>query len=130
MRSIIQEVPIAPLHEAGEAMPVRKLFSSRIFWAFAPAHGFSGCGDEPVGLRFCGIRAAHFKKRWGSGWAMHVCNPDGAVPRILRKFSEKSTLTAFMAGSGALCIVSYLLTGRCAPNRSFPSWDADCAAFL
>lgn len=42
------QVPIASLHDAGEAMPVRKLFSSRIFWVFALLMVCAGASEQAM----------------------------------------------------------------------------------
>ena len=106
------QVPIATLHEEGEAMPARKLFSSGVFWVFALLMVCAGASEQAM-------------SQWASAFAesglqisKSVGDLDGpcmfsilmGVTRVFyAKFSERINLTAFMIGSGILCIVSYLL---------------------
>ena len=54
------QVPIASLHDAGETMPVRKLFSSRIFWVFALLMVCAGASEQAM-------------SQWASAFAESGC---------------------------------------------------------
>ena len=112
------QVPIASLHDAGEAMPVRKLFSSRIFWVFALLMVCAGASEQAMSQWASAFAESGLQISKSVGDLAGPCMFSilmGLSRVFYAKFSEKIHLKAFMAGSGALCIASYLLASLC-PN--------------
>ena len=111
------QVPIASLHDAGEAMPVRKLFSSRIFWVFALLMVCAGASEQAM-------------SQWASAFAESGLNVSktvgdlagpcmfsilmGISRAMYARYSQRIRLTAFMTGSAVLCIFSYGLASTAA----------------
>lgn len=106
-------VPIAKLMDEGEtSMPMRQIFSMKIFWVF-------------VVLMVCAGASELAMSQWASAFAesgLGVSKTIGdlmgpclfavlmGTARVLyAKLSERINLIAFMVGSGVLCILSYLL---------------------
>jgi MFS family permease len=112
------QVPIASLHDAGETMPVRKLFSSRIFWVFALLMVCAGASEQAMSQWASAFAESGLQISKSVGDLAGPCMFSilmGLSRVFYAKFSEKIHLKAFMAGSGALCIASYLLASLC-PN--------------
>lgn len=106
--------PIEHLVEDGEGMTMGKLFKTRLFWLF-------------IVLMVCAGSSELAMAQWASAFAesaLHVTKAVGdlagpcgfaicmGVSRVLYgKFGEKVDLTVFMAGSGIMCLLCYLLAG-------------------
>ncbi len=111
-------VPIAPLVAEGESTPIRQLVKSRLFWIFFVLMICSGASEQGM-------------SQWASAFAeagLHVSKTVGDLAgpcafavfmglsrALYGKFSEKLPLRSFMAGSGILCVASYLLASL-SPN--------------
>ena len=105
-------VPIAPLVAEGQSTPLRQLVKSRIFWIFFVLMICSGASEQGM-------------SQWASAFAeagLHVSKTAGDLAgpcafavfmglsrALYGKFSEKLPLRSVMAGSGLLCVASYLL---------------------
>ncbi|MBS5874169.1 MAG: MFS transporter [Clostridiales bacterium] len=107
------QVPIATLHEEGEAMPARKLFSSGVFWVFALLMVCAGASEQAMSQWASAFAESGLQISKSVGDLAGPCMFSilmGVTRVFYAKFSERINLTAFMIGSGILCIVSYLLT--------------------
>lgn len=106
------QVPITTLHGAGEAMPVRKLFSSGVFWVFALLMVCAGASEQAMGQWASAFAESGLQISKNVGDLAGPCMFSilmGLTRVFYAKFSEKINLTAFMMGSGVLCMASYLL---------------------
>lgn len=106
------QVPITALHGAGEAMPVRKLFSSGVFWVFALLMVCAGASEQAMGQWASAFAESGLQISKNVGDLAGPCMFSilmGLTRVFYAKFSEKINLTAFMMGSGVLCMASYLL---------------------
>lgn len=106
------QVPIATLHEEGEAMPARKLFSSGVFWVFALLMVCAGASEQAMSQWASAFAESGLQISKSVGDLAGPCMFSilmGVTRVFYAKFSERINLTAFMIGSGILCIVSYLL---------------------
>lgn len=106
------QVPIAALHAAGEAMPVRKLFSSGVFWVFALLMVCAGASEQAMSQWASAFAESGLQISKSVGDLAGPCMFSilmGLTRVFYAKFSEKINLTAFMMGSGVLCMASYLL---------------------
>lgn len=107
------QVPITTLHEAEEAMPVHKLFSSGVFWVFALLMVCAGASEQAMSQWASAFAESGLQISKSVGDLAGPCMFSilmGLTRVFYAKFSERINLTAFMMGSGILCIVSYLLT--------------------
>lgn len=106
--------PIEQLVEDGESMTMMGLFKTRLFWLF-------------IVLMVCAGSSEISMAQWASAFAesaLHVSKTVGdlagpcgfaicmGISRVLYgKYGEKVDLTVFMAGSGILCLICYLVAG-------------------
>lgn len=106
--------PIEQLVEDGESMSMGQLFKTGLFWLF-------------IILMVCAGSSEIAMAQWASAFAesaLHVSKTMGdlagpcgfaicmGISRVLYgKFGEKVDLTVFMAGSGILCLICYLVAG-------------------
>lgn len=107
-----EQVPITALHGAGEAMPVRKLFSSGVFWVFALLMVCAGASEQAMSQWASAFAESGLQISKSVGDLAGPCMFSilmGLTRVFYAKFSEKINLTAFMMGSGVLCMASYLL---------------------
>ena len=97
---------------------MRKLFSSRIFWVFALLMVCAGASEQAMSQWASAFAESGLQISKSVGDLAGPCMFSilmGLSRVFYAKFSEKIHLKAFMAGSGALCIASYLLASLC-PN--------------
>lgn len=106
------QVPILSFTEKNGGMPVSKLLGSKMFWLMALLMVCAGACEQGI-------------SQWASAFAeagLHVTKTIGDLAgpcafallmgtsrALYAKFSEKISLTRFMACSGILCLISYLL---------------------
>ena len=106
--------PIEQLVEDGESMTMGQLFKTRLFWLF-------------IILMVCAGSSEIAMAQWASAFAesaLHVSKTVGdlagpcgfaicmGISRVLYgKYGEKIDLTTFMACSGVLCLLCYLVAG-------------------
>lgn len=106
--------PIEQLVEDGESMTMGQLFKTGLFWLF-------------IILMVCAGSSEIAMAQWASAFAESALNvsktvgdlagPCGfaicmGISRVLYgKYGEKVDLTVFMAGSGIMCLICYLLAG-------------------
>ena len=105
-------VPIAPLNASGEPMPLRKLFSVKLFWVLAVVMVCSGAAEQAMAQWASAFAEAGLRVSKTVGDLMGPCLFAAlmGVTRVLyAKFSEKVSLTMFMVGCGILSVAGYLL---------------------
>lgn len=105
-------VPIAPLTEEGEGMSMTELFRSKFFWLFALLMVCSGASEQAMSQWASAFAESGLQVSKTAGDLAGPCMFSilmGISRVIYAKFSEKINLTAFMLGSGGLCILSYAL---------------------
>ena len=106
--------PIEQLVEDGESMTMSQLFKTRLFWLF-------------IILMICAGSSELAMAQWASAFAesaLHVSKTVGdlagpcgfaicmGISRVLYgKYGENVDLTVYMAFSGIMCLVCYLLAG-------------------
>lgn len=106
------QVPINTLVEEGQEVPLKKLFTTKIFWVFAIMMVCAGASEQAM-------------SQWASAFAELGLQVDKTMGDLLGpcmfailmgtsrafygKFSEKINLVSFIVGSGILCIISYLI---------------------
>lgn len=109
---LFTRVPIRHLVEEEDRTPAKQLVSSGIFWIF-------------IGLMICAGASEQGMSQWASMFAEDGLNLSKTMGDLLGpclfavlmgssrafygKFGEKMNLRKFMAGSGVLCVCSYLL---------------------
>lgn len=106
------QVPIAALHEAGGAEPVRKLFSSGVFWIFVLVMLCAGASEQAMSQWISAFAESGLQISKSVGDLAGPCMFAilmGLTRVFYAKFSEKINLAALMMGSGALCAVSYCI---------------------
>lgn len=105
-------VPLNTPVDAGEALPLKKLFSIKIFWLFFVLMICSGASEQAM-------------SQWSSMFAEQGLNVSKTTGDLLGpcmfallmglsrafygKFGEKINLKSFISVSGILCILSYLI---------------------
>lgn len=106
------KVPIAPLVEAGKALPISALLRSRLFWLLALLMVCAGASE----LSMSQWASAFAESGLGVSKALgDLAGPCffalmmGTSRVIYARISHRVELTRFMAVCGALCAVSYLL---------------------
>ena len=106
------QVPIATLTESGEGLSFGQLFRSRMFWIFFLLMACAGASEQAMSqwasaFAEAGLGVSKTIGDLAGPCAFAVCM--GLTRALYGKFSDKVPLIRFMAASGALCIVSYLL---------------------
>lgn len=110
---VFTRVPIASLVEEGErGLSMRELFCSRIFWILLLMMVCSGASEQAVSQ----WASALAEKGLGVSKAMgDLAGPMmfavlmGSSRALYGKFGDRIDLERFMAASGALCVLSYLI---------------------
>lgn len=109
---IFMRVPIRTTVPQGEAMPLKKLLCSKVFWVFIVLMICSGASEQAM-------------SQWASAFAEKGLNVSKTMGDLLgpcmfaalmgvsrvfySKMSEKINLLSFILGSCGVCIASYLL---------------------
>ena len=113
-------VPIAALVEEGEKMPISVLLGEKLFWLFVLLMVTAGASEQAMSQWASAFAEAGLKVSKIIG---DLAGPTlfavlmGSARVFYAKFSEKISLPKFMAGSGVLCIMGYLLA-ILSPNPS------------
>jgi len=106
-------VPIAKLINEGETgMSMRQIFSMKIFWVFVVLMVCAGASELAMSQWASAFAEAGLGVSKTIGDLMGPCLFAvlmGTARVLFAKLSERINLIAFMAGSGVLCIASYLL---------------------
>ena len=110
---VFSKVPIAPLIEDGEkGLSIKELFKNKMFWIFMLLMLCSGASEQAVSQW-----ASTFAER-GLGVSKTIGDLTGPMlfsvlmglsRLIYGKFGGRIKLDSIMLGSGALCIISYLI---------------------
>ncbi len=106
------QVPIAALVEDGESMTIRQLLGTKLFWIFGLLMVCSGASELAMSQWASAFAESGLKVSKTVGDLAGPCLFAilmGSSRVFYASFSEKVRLEKFMAASGALCIVSYLL---------------------
>lgn len=106
------QVPIAHLTEDGEAIPVRKLFTMKIFWIFVIMMITAGASELAMSQWASSFAESGLKISKTAGDIAGPCFFSvlmGCARVFYAKFSEKIKLLDFITGSAVLCVISYLL---------------------
>lgn len=110
---IFARAPIAPLVEEGEAgMTMSALFRNKVFWLLMLMMMCAGASEQAVSqwASTFAERGLGVSKTAGDlAGPMAFAVLMGSARAFYGKFGEKIELDKFMAGSGILCILSYLL---------------------
>ena len=105
-------VPVRSLNEGGDSMSVKELLSSKLFWIFALLMVCAGASEQAMSQWASAFAESGLKVSKTVGDLAGPCMFAvfmGISRAFYAKFSEKINLIVFMTGSGALCVVSYLL---------------------
>ena len=103
--------PIAMLNQHGESMGIKALVSTKLFWLLMLLMICSGASEQAMvqWASFFAESGLNISKTLGDLAGPGVFAALMGVVRVLySKFSEKINLKKFIAGSGCLCIVTYL----------------------
>lgn len=106
-------VPINELTEEGEGIPIRKMFTSKLFWCFLAIMLGAGASEQAMSQWASAFAEAGLKVSKTIGDLAGPCTFAifmGLSRVFYAKFSEKLNLTYFMIGSSILSIISYLMT--------------------
>ena len=106
------QVPIEHLTEDGEAIPVRKLFTMKIFWMFVIMMVTAGASELAMSQWASSFAESGLKISKTAGDIAGPCFFSvlmGCARVFYAKFSEKVNLLDFITGSAVLCVISYLL---------------------
>ena len=113
-------VPIATLVEEGEKMPILVLLREKLFWLFVLLMVSAGASELAMSQWASAFAEAGLKVSKTIGDLAGPCLFAvlmGSARVFYAKYSEKISLPRFMAGSGVLCIMGYLLA-ILSPNPS------------
>lgn len=106
------QVPLHTVGEEGQGLPIRKLFSMKIFWIFLVLMICSGASEQAMSQWASLFAESGLKVSKTMGDLLGPC-AFAALMGLSRvfygKFGSKINLKNFIIGSGILCIISYLL---------------------
>lgn len=105
-------VSIYTLVEEGEALPIRKLCKSKLFWIFILMMFAAGASEQAMSQWASAFAESGLGISKTMGDLLGPCVFSvlmGTARVFYAKMSEKINLTAFLAGCSGLCIASYLL---------------------
>ena len=105
-------VPIAQLNGEGEGMPLRRLLSMKVFWVFMLLMLCAGASEQAMSQWASAFAESGLKVNKTVGDLAGPCMFAalmGLSRLFYARYSERVSLKGFMAGSGCLCIASYLL---------------------
>lgn len=104
-------VPIATLTAKGEGMTVKELLKTKLFWLFVILIFLSGAAEQAMNQWASSFAESGLKVSKSVG---DLAGPGmfavlmGFSRLFYGKFGDKVDLSAFMTGSGILCVISYL----------------------
>lgn len=105
------KVPIEQLTEEGDEMPVRELASQKIFWVLIVLIFVSGASELAMSQWASSFAEKGLGISKTAGDLMGPCLFSvlmGSSRLFYAKYSDKINLLGFIAGSGIVCIISYL----------------------
>ena len=106
-------VPIAMLTEEGQGMSIKSLLREKTFWVFAFIIVCAGASEQAMSQWASAFAESGLQVSKTVGDMAGPCMFAilmGVSRTFYARFSEKMNLVTFMAGSGVLCIFSYMLT--------------------
>lgn len=106
------KVPIAPLTEEGEQIPIKKLFSSKQFLLFILVMVCAGASEQGMSQWASTFAEAglNVSKTVGDLAGPSLFAVTMGVSRVVySKISEKVNLTKYMTACSVLCILSYVI---------------------
>ena len=105
-------VPIAMLTEEGQGMSIKSLLREKTFWVFAFIIVCAGASEQAMSQWASAFAESGLQVSKTVGDMAGPCMFAilmGVSRTFYARFSEKMNLVTFMAGSGVLCIFSYML---------------------
>ncbi|MBO5197038.1 MAG: MFS transporter [Lachnospiraceae bacterium] len=112
------KVPIRTLEEDCESMPLKKLFSIKLFWLFFVMMICSGASEQAMSQWASLFAETGLKVSKTMGDLLGPCAFAvlmGLSRLLYGKFGDRIPLKNFIAGSSLLCIISYLIASL-SPN--------------
>ncbi|MFV0343604.1 MAG: MFS transporter [Anaerocolumna sp.] len=106
-------VPINELTHEGDEIPLKTLFTSKLFWCLLIVMVGAGASELAMSQWASAFAEAGLKVSKTVGDLAGPCTFAifmGLSRVFYAKFSDKINLTYFMTGSGVLCIISYLMS--------------------
>lgn len=106
------QVPILSFTEKNGGMPISKLLGNKMFWLMALLMVCAGACEQGISQWASAFAEAGLQVTKTIGDLAGPCAFAllmGTSRALYAKFSEKISLTRFMALSGILCLISYLL---------------------
>jgi len=104
--------PVKPPVEEHEKLPIKKLFSSKIFWLFFILMICSGASEQAMSqwVSYFAEKGLNISKSMGDIFGICMFAILMGISRVFYgKFGKKINLQKFIFISGLLCVVSYML---------------------
>lgn len=105
-------VPLNTIHSEEASLPIRKLFSMKLFWVFLLLMICAGASEQAMSQWTSLFAESGLQVSKTMGDLLGPCAFAvlmGVSRAFYGKFGAKLNLKRFIAGSGVLCIASYLL---------------------
>lgn len=105
-------VPLNTIHDEEASLPIRKLFSMQLFWVFLLLMICAGASEQAMSQWTSLFAESGLQVSKTMGDLLGPCAFAvlmGVSRAFYGKFGAKLNLKRFIAGSGVLCIASYLL---------------------
>lgn len=105
-------VPLNTIHSEETSLPIRKLFSMKLFWVFLLLMICAGASEQAMSQWTSLFAESGLQVSKTMGDLLGPCAFAvlmGVSRAFYGKFGAKLNLKRFIAGSGVLCIASYLL---------------------
>lgn len=112
------QVPISTLTDGETGFSLRQLFKTRLFWVFFLLMACAGASEQAMSQWASAFAESGLQVSKTIGDLAGPCAfaiAMGIARALYGKFSEKIPLSRFMAFSGILCVISYLLASL-SPN--------------
>ncbi len=106
------QVPIRTLVDEDQALPMRKLFTMKLFWLFVVMMVCAGASEQAMSQWASAFAEMGLKVDKTMGDLLGPCMFAilmGSSRAFYGKFSEKINLKSFIKGSAILCVCSYLI---------------------
>lgn len=109
---LFTKVPIRTLVEDGQEIPVKEMFSMKIFWVFIVMMVAAGASEQAMSQWASAFAEMGLKVSKTMGDLLGPCMFAvlmGCSRAFYGKFSDKINLKSFITASAVMCIFSYLL---------------------
>lgn len=109
---LFTKVPIRTLVEEGQEIPVKEMFSMKIFWVFIVMMVAAGASEQAMSQWASAFAEMGLKVSKTMGDLLGPCMFAvlmGCSRAFYGKFSDKINLKSFITASAVMCIFSYLL---------------------